>query len=69
MYNACSDSSTVNSAEFSLTLSDAFDECEVNITSAGDSTDGCAIDCTRLKSLVGYQWSTTRTHSLFRDTR
>ncbi len=28
-----------------------FDECEVNITSAGDSTDGCAIDCTRLKKL------------------
>ena len=51
VYNACSDSSTVNSAEFSLTLSDSFDECEVNITSAGDSTDGCAIDCTRLKKL------------------
>ena len=51
VYNACSDSSTVNSAEFSLALSDSFDECEVNITSAGDSTDGCAIDCTRLKKL------------------
>ena len=51
VYNACSDTSTVNSAEFSLTLSDSFDECEVNITSAGDSTDGCAIDCTRLKKL------------------
>lgn len=50
-YNACSDDSTVNSAEFALALSDAFEECEVNITSAGDSIDGCAIDCTRLKKL------------------
>ena len=51
VYNACSDDSTVNSAEFALAFSDAFEKCVVNITSVGDSTDGCAIDCTRLKKL------------------
>ena len=50
-YNACSDDSTVNSAEFALALSDAFENCEVNITSEGCSADGCAVDCTRLKKL------------------
>lgn len=50
-YNACSDNSIVNSAEFALALSDAFEKCEVNITSVGDFTDGCAVDCTRLKKL------------------
>ena len=47
-YNACS---AVNSAEFALALSDAFENCEVNITSEGCSADGCAVDCTRLKKL------------------
>lgn len=51
VYNACSDDSTVNSAEFALALSDAFENCEVNITSEGCSADGCAVDCTRLKKL------------------
>lgn len=55
-YNACSDDSTVNSAEFALALSDAFENCEVNITSEGCSVDGCAVDCTRLKKLG---WSST----------
>lgn len=55
-YNACSDDSTVNSAEFALALSDAFENCEVNITSEGCSADGCAVDCTRLKKLG---WSST----------
>lgn len=56
VYNACSDDSTVNSAEFALALSDAFENCEVNITSEGCSADGCAVDCTRLKKLG---WSST----------
>ena len=55
-YNVCSDDSTVNSAEFALALSDAFENCEVNITSEGCSADGCAVDCTRLKKLG---WSST----------
>ena len=50
-YNACSDDSTVNSAEFALALSDAFEKSDVNITSVGGFTDGCAVDCTRLKKL------------------
>lgn len=50
-YNACSDCSTVTSAEFAITLGESFDNCDVCVTADADFSSGCAVDNTRLKQL------------------
>ncbi len=51
VYNACSDDSTLTSAEIAAVVDDLFENCEVTISKDGVKPVGCAICNTRLKKL------------------
>lgn len=51
IYNACSDNSSVTSAEFAISLGQSFEKCNISVVPNADFSNGCAVDNTRLKKL------------------
>lgn len=51
IYNACSDGSTVSSAELAAVICQLFEDCDVVVSKDGAVQIGCAINNTKLKGL------------------
>lgn len=51
VYNACSDDSTVSSAELAAVICELFEDCDVSVSKDGAEQIGCAINNTKLKDL------------------